>query len=190
MTSPLRFSLISLVLVLALVAAACGSDDPAASSLPGDATGEPAALPPNTNPAAPPLVSSACAEDEPDCDDTVSIDDTPVDLPSDGGDVAGPSGALVDGGLTIADALASNASGLIAVRGFLVADETGARLCEALAESYPPQCGGADMPVTGWEEALTVPTQSAQGVTWTDDVVSLLGEFVDGTFVVDPTAAQ
>jgi hypothetical protein len=87
----------------------------------------------------------------------------------------------------VSEALATDASGIIAVKGFLVTDETGARLCEALAESYPPQCGGASVPVVGYEEMVDVPLQNAQGVTWTDDVLSLFGELLDGVFVVDPT---
>ena len=94
-----------------------------------------------------------------------------------------------DGGLTIADALASDATGTIAVQGFLVDNGTTARLCEALAESYPPQCGGDSIPVAGYEEMIDVPLASAQGVTWTDEYVTLFGEIIDGTFVVDATVA-
>jgi hypothetical protein len=38
-----------------------------------------------------------------------------------------------------------------------------------------------------YEEVVGVPLQNAQGVTWTDDLLSLFGELVDGVFVVDPT---
>ena len=62
-------------------------------------------------------------------------------------------------------------------------------MCDLLAESLPPQCGGAVISVTGYEEVLGTPLKSAQGVSWTDELVSLLGEIVDGTFVVDPTVA-
>jgi hypothetical protein len=49
----------------------------------------------------------------------------------------------------------------------------------------PPQCGGASLAVTGYEGALSGPLQNAQGVSWTDDVVSMLGQIVDGVFVID-----
>ena len=34
---------------------------------------------------------------------------------------------------------------------------------------------------------IGVPLQNAQGVTWTDDTVTLFGAVVDGVFVVDAT---
>ena len=58
-----------------------------------------------------------------------------------------------------------------------------------LAESYPPQCGGASIPVTNYEEVVNVPLNSNQNVTWTDDRVTFFGEIIDGVFVVDPTVA-
>ncbi len=76
------------------------------------------------------------------------------------------------------------------MKGFLLIDGDGARLCEALAESLPPQCGGASIPVSNYEEVLGTPLQSEQGVSWTDETVSFLGEIVDGTLVVDPFVAQ
>ena len=168
----------ALLTVLMLLLAACGG---------GATTDEPGALPPNDNPGNTPAVSGTCLEGEPDCNDT----------PGEGGEVPLPTddepsdsvtgGMLVDGGLTVSDALESDATGIIAVLGFLVADETGARLCEVLAESYPPQCGGAGLPVSGYQEVLDVPINTAQGVTWTDQPISLLGEIVDGILLVDTT---
>jgi hypothetical protein len=96
---------------------------------------------------------------------------------------------LIDGGLSVSEALATDATGVIGVQGSLFDDGTGARLCEALAESYPPQCGGVSIPVTGYEEVITVPLSNAQGVTWTDQPVSLLGEIINGTLVVSPTTS-
>ena len=74
---------------------------------------------------------------------------------------------LVDGGLSVSEALVTDATGTIAVKGFLVADDRSARLCELLAESMPPQCGGAWIEVSGYEGALSAPIQSAQGIDWT-----------------------
>ena len=97
--------------------------------------------------------------------------------------------------MSVSEVLSGEVAGAAAVKGFLVVDAGGARLCEALAESYPPQCGGEALPITNYEEFIAeeflgVPVQEAQGVTWTDDVVSLLGLIVDGTLVVDPTIAE
>lgn len=44
--------------------------------------------------------------------------------------------------------------------------------------------------VTDYEEVLSVPLTSAQGVSWADRLVSFLGEIVEGTLVVDRTVAQ
>ncbi len=73
--------------------------------------------------------------------------------------------------------------------GFLLVDADGARLCELLAESLPPQCGGVFVPIEGYEEVLAVPLQSAQGIEWTDQAATFIGEIVDGTFVVDATSS-
>jgi len=175
--------LLAIVVTMMLLVAACGG---------GASDGDPASIPPNDNPGETPGASAACIEGEPDCNDTLVVGEEPQDLPSDdeepvigtGGGVVSSGGMLVDGGLTVSEALTTDATGTIAVQGFLVADASGARLCEALAESYPPQCGGASIPVVNYEEVLSVPFGSAEGVTWTDVSVSLLGEIIDGTLVV------
>ena len=164
--------------VFVLLVAACGD---------GGEIGNAEPLPPNDNPTDTPSAAGTCAEGEPDCNDTPGIGEEPIDLPDDG--TVSPLGMPADGGLTIADALASDATGTIAVQGFLVDNGTTARLCEALAESYPPQCGGPSIPVVGFEEMIDVPLAAAQGVTWTDEYVTLFGEIIDGTFVVDATVA-
>ena len=92
--------------------------------------------------------------------------------------------------MSVPEILTGDVTGAAAVKGFLVVDAGGARLCEMLADSYPPQCGGEALPITNYEEFLGVPTQEAQGVTWTDDVVSFLGLIIDGTLIVDPTIAE
>jgi hypothetical protein len=189
MKIPLRTSLLLMFVILALLAAACGtSDEESAPTAPIGGTDEPSALPINPNPDDTPVISGACAEGEPDCNDTVAIDDEPQDLPPPGDDVV-PSGMLVDGGLTVGDALAVSRAGPIAVKGFLLIDDDGARLCEALAESFPPQCGGVFVAIDGFEEVLNAPLSNAQGISWTDQHVSFLGEFVDGAFIVNATVS-
>lgn len=148
-------AMLAVTISMALVAAACGGDDSEVATRGSGAD---------------PAPSAQCSEEEPDCDDTV-----------------------VDDGLTVREALETDASGTIAVRGFLVADGESARLCEALAESMPPQCGEpsvalAELTASDLEslpDADTFDLKTAQGVTWTDQHVSLLGELVDGELVVD-----
>jgi len=189
--------IIALFAVIVIIAAACGSDSDdgaaAAPTAPDVAADGPAVLPPNPNPdETPPDLAGACLEGEPDCQD-MGPGQEPGDLPPPGelpDEPVSPSPMLVDGGLTVADAMTTDATGVIAVKGFLLVDDSGARLCEVLAESYPPQCGGASISITNYEEVLSVPLSSTQGVSWTDDYVSFLGEMVDGTLVVDATIAQ
>lgn len=171
-----RIRHLALLAAVTLAVAACATPDA------GDAAAD---LPLNSDPGSSGQIAGTCLEGEPECNDT------PGDLPPPG-DIADepitPSPALVDGGLTISEALATDAEGIIAVQGFLLVADGTSLLCDALAESYPPQCGGASIEITGYEEALGAPITSAQGVSWTEEHVTFLGEIVDGTFVVDTTA--
>ncbi len=133
--------------------------------------------------------AGACLEGDPNCNDTggdMAAPPPPLDdeEPSDG---VVSQGMTVDGGLTVSQALASDAAGIIAVQGFLFDDGSGARLCEVLMESFPPQCGQPSLPVSNYEEAVDVPIQSNQGVSWTDSAVTFFGEIIDGELIVDPT---
>ena len=168
--------LLTVLSLAALVLAACGG---------GTSEDE---LPINPDPDSSPGAAGACLVDEPDCNDTGALpdDDNPLPPPSDDG--ATVSGGMVaDGGLSVSDALTTDATGVIAVQGFLFDDGSGPVLCDALAESFPPQCPGVSIPVSGHEEVIGVPIMTEQGVSWTDQTVVLFGEIVDGTLVVDPT---
>lgn len=196
MKNPLRLSrIIALFAVVVLIAAACGSEDsdvgtPAAPT--PVAADSPSGLPPNPNPDETPDIGGTCLEGEPECNDTPLPGQEPTDLPPplEEPEPILSSGQLVDGGLTVPDALATDATGIIAVKGFLVVNDDGARLCELLAESFPPQCGGASISITNYDEVLGIPLSNAQGVSWTDDHASFLGGIVDGIFVVNPLVAQ
>jgi hypothetical protein len=139
-----------------------------------------------------PVVSVLCAPEVADCNDTVAIDDDdlfPNDEPQDGvAPSAGASGMLAGGGLTISEALTTDASGILAVQGFYVDDSNGTRLCEALAESFPPQCGGANVGLGDLSGIDLGELQSNGGVTWSDDVVVVIGELIDGVLVPTPTS--
>jgi hypothetical protein len=93
------------------------------------------------------------------------------------------------GPLSIQEALASEQTGPILVRGYLLADGATLRLCEALAESYPPQCGGPALEVIGaklLEQRQLSKTSGA--VTWSDAPVQLLGVVEDETITVSENA--
>ena len=167
--------LLVLCAVLATLLAACGGDA-VDNDLPVNAGADPA-----------PDAAGACLVDEPECND--------IGVPAAGGELPPPGddGEVVTGGMTaeprtVSEVLVSDIGGVFAIEGFLFDDGSGPVLCETLAESFPPQCGGASLPVTGHEEVVDVPLIMEQGVTWTDGVVVLFGEYVDGALEVDPTA--
>ena len=85
-------------------------------------------------------------------------------------------------------AAAAAASGRVMVTGFLVDVAGESRLCEALAESFPPQCGGANITLTSLDQIDPDELKTEGDVTWTDFPVTVFGEMVDGTLVVDPIA--
>ena len=151
---------------IALVAAACGSSD--------DTTAE---LPVNTSDEVTPAASGACLEGEPDCDDTPGGE--PANQPP-AGDEEEPLPT------TIRVAAAADADGPVAVAGFVVAAGDDVRLCEALAESFPPQCGGASIAISGLDQVDPDELQTEGDVIWTDYAVTLFGEMVDGLLVVMP----
>jgi hypothetical protein len=80
------------------------------------------------------------------------------------------------GGLSIEEAKASTLDGPLMVRGYLIERDGELRLCEAILESSPPQCGEPSLLVDG-------PAPDAS-----EERVSLLGEVDDGTIVVSSTA--
>ena len=162
--------LAGLLLVVVLVLAACSASAPPLAA--------PTSAPSNDQQ----IVASDCEADAPDCGDAIPSDEPDgTETPS--------MGVPVDGGLTVTEALSRSATGVIAIQGFLFDDGSGPKLCEALAESFPPQCGGASIPVSGHVGTFDVPLVSEQGVTWTDQPVTLFGEIIDRTFVVDSTVS-
>ena len=157
--------LLILFAVLTLAVAACGGAEDSAAELPT-----------NDDAAVSGLSAGACLEGEPDCNDTVVGE--PTNLPEPGGDDTPIAN------LSIADA--ATASGQVMVTGFLVDVAGESRLCEALAESFPPQCGGASITLTSLEQIDPDELKTEGDVTWTDFVVTVFGEMVDGTLVVTP----
>lgn len=181
MSQRIRFA--AMLAALALVVVACGSGTV-------DSTGADE-LPPNP--------AAACHSDAPDCNDTPSDgpggNDTPLqplDEPQlEPGDPGTPGQVvtgmpIAGGGLSVADALATDTDGPIAVVGFLIQDADGARLCDLLAESLPPQCGGASIELSDISTIDPDELKTAQGVTWTDFPVTVIGEIAGSVFNVTP----
>ena len=69
----------------------------------------------------------------------------------------------------------------VVVVGYVLIDSSGARLCGALAESLPPQCGPTR--IIGIDD-LDLEFKEAQGVRWTETHVTLWGHYKDGTLTL------
>lgn len=93
------------------------------------------------------------------------------------------------GGLSVAEAIDTDAEPPLLVQGLLRRGEQGIlRLCEVALESYPPQCGGASLVVEGVAlEDVRGDMQEDSGVAWIDQA-SLLGEVQGNRFVVSQTS--
>ena len=72
----------------------------------------------------------------------------------------------------------------VLVEGVLVVDGE-VRICEALAESFPPQCGGFFLVVRGLDVTEIPGTSEEQGVVWTEAFILLTGTVEDGVLVVE-----
>lgn len=94
------------------------------------------------------------------------------------------TGAGMGSGLSIEEAMASDAEGPLLVNGFIVRNGDEIRLCSAVAESFPPQCGGASLLVEGDLDLDQFATRTEGDVTWTDGEIQLLGEVEGGVITV------
>jgi hypothetical protein len=115
-------------------------------------------------------------------------DADPADDAASGSTVPQTSGLGAGPGISIDEALASGSDELLLVAGNLLAQDGEVRLCSALAESFPPQCGGASLRVEGLklEEVDGLVTEG--DVAWTDRPIELLGVVGDGTLTVSENA--
>jgi len=112
---------------------------------------------------------AACGGDD-------SVDDTT-------GPAAGPA-------ISIDDALSSGSDEPQLVSGNLLAEGGEVRLCSALAESFPPQCGGSSLVVEGLALADVEGLVTEGDVSWTDRPIQLLGVVSDGTLTVSENATE
>jgi hypothetical protein len=101
-----------------------------------------------------------------------------------GGDTSPAPTAPVGPGISIEEALESDSTEPFLVKGNLLVLDGQARLCSALAESFPPQCGGASLLVTGLDVAQVEGLMVEQDVMWTDRPIQLAGTVADGILTV------
>ena len=97
-----------------------------------------------------------------------------------GGDES--NGVIGDGQTSIRQALKAAEGSEVTVSGFLIADRDGtARLCSALLESFPPQCGGDRIGLLEFDASVVPDTSSPQRqseirtVRWTDSEITVTG---------------
>lgn len=118
------------------------------------------------------IVLTACPAQGPDT--SADHDDTPPAPTASGNEpvlviAAGEPG---DGGLTVAEALGHQATDdLVSVAGALFVGADRVLLCDAIAESFPPQCGGARIVVEGLDLSTVADLQEENGVQWAESVV-------------------
>ena len=119
------------------------------------------------------LVLAACAG----ADDPADASDAP---PSSQG-AADAVLVVADGepggpGMSVAEALEHQPTDdIVTVTGALFVDPEGTvRLCDAIAESFPPQCGGARIVVEGLDLAAVSDLQTEGSISWAEGV-TLLG---------------
>ncbi len=103
-------------------------------------------------------------------------------------DACGESASTADGAspISVNDALRDGNGTNARVTGFLVATPgQPVHLCEALAESYPPQCGRPEIEVEGLDVTAIGGLSEAQGVVWSDGYIEVPGVILDGRLFVD-----
>ena len=110
--------------------------------------------------------------------------ETPLADDADGATLAG-----MGPGISVAELLAATTEGPFLVNGYVfVGTDGNAVISDAIAESYPPQPAGAQVPVEGIDVMQLplvegsvdseIPTSS-----WTEQPVQLLGDLIDGVLV-------
>jgi len=95
-----------------------------------------------------------------------------------------PTTSDAGGPITVEQLLTRSSDTPVAVQGLLHVDQGIARLCAAILESYPPQCGEPSVELIGLDLAAVKGTTTADGVTWTEGAVLNLERAADGRFVV------
>ena len=86
--------------------------------------------------------------------------------------------------LSVEGLLEAEPAGSVEAIGFVVIDSAGARLCFALAESFPPQCGGGSLEIVNPDE-IDVAFEESGAVQWTDSAIVVRGQYSEQTFTIE-----
>ena len=98
-------------------------------------------------------------------------------------------------GISVDELLAATGNGPFLVNGYVfVATDGSVVISDVIAESYPPQPAGAQVPVEG-VDVMQLPLVEGSGdseiptSSWTEQPVQLIGDFIDGVLVGNSTAS-
>lgn len=120
--------------------------------------------------------SATCLAGDPNCEDTggdIIVEPPPDSIP-----------VLDEGPITIS------------FGGFFLGTDASLRLCDSLAESFPPQCGATVIEIEGTLDVVLehvaesfgnpddARINTEQGVYWTDEWINISGLLEDGKLVV------
>lgn len=95
----------------------------------------------------------------------------------------GAVGVAASSVLDVAAAQGNQSGETFRVRGSLISVDDTWLLCDALAESYPPQCGGDHVTVLG-VDGSGLSWESAHGVRWIDNLELLVRRVEGGLQIV------
>lgn len=123
------------------------------------------------------LIAGGCGGSDGSEDGDISVPPAPASLPVDADADPISVGELLD------QEEQARPGDNVLVAGVLVDDGSGMRMCEALAESFPPQCGGRSIAIRN-PAGVDADLMEDQGVRWSDRAVWLLGWVEDDMFVV------
>ena len=89
-------------------------------------------------------------------------------------------------GISVEEALDSDLDGPLLVNGLLHVQNGVTRLCAVLAESFPPQCGRPFLVVAGLDQNKIEGLISEGSVTWSDQLIQVLGTVEGDVLTVLP----
>jgi hypothetical protein len=148
------------------------------------------------------FVLAACGGAEADPTQPIDVGNAPTtQAPETGGETPladDPRGTMMEGmgpGISVADLLGASIQGPFLVNGYVfVGPDGNVIMSDAIAESYPPQPAGAQVPVEG-VDIMQLPLVEGSVdaeiplVSWTELPVQVLGDLVDGVFVGNSVAS-
>lgn len=130
------------------------------------------------------MMATACGQgtEEPAAAPTAEETLPPAD------DGAGAAGGTTMRVHSVSEAMAETAEGSLHVVGLLIDDGSGWRLCEAVLESYPPQCGDPSLAVEGLDPT-GLPLEEEGEVRWQTEA-TVVGEVDGDTLTVTGSPAS